>query len=121
MITGDSELTAASVSRQLKLTPADDHLLLESTAFNSQPSNISLGIVNESDKLIWLNEDFEKISESVEKKDLLALTKNYTLAMNGKALKYIEAHLSIAQIKTLIDCTTVFARVSPSQKVEYIK
>eukprot|EP00331_Platyophrya_macrostoma_P003123 CAMPEP_0176412314 /NCGR_PEP_ID=MMETSP0127-20121128/4078_1 /TAXON_ID=938130 /ORGANISM="Platyophrya macrostoma, Strain WH" /LENGTH=694 /DNA_ID=CAMNT_0017791977 /DNA_START=89 /DNA_END=2173 /DNA_ORIENTATION=+ len=104
MITGDSELTACSVSRQLELTPLKDHLLLE---------------VNDKNELVWMNEDFETISKATDKKEVAELAKKYTLALNGKALKYIETHFTTQLIRSIVDHTTVFARVSPSQK-EYI-
>ena len=73
--------------------------------------------MNDKNELLWLNEDFEVISKSTEKKDVVELNKKYTLALNGKALKYIEDHLPLQKIRDIVDNTTVFARVSPSQKV----
>ena len=74
-------------------------------------------LVNEKNELVWMIEDFETISKSTEKKDIIELAKKYTLALNGKALKHIETHFTPQMIRNIIDHTTVFARVSPSQKV----
>lgn len=64
-----------------------------------------------------MNEDFEIISKATEKKDVAELAKKYTLALNGKALKYIETNFTAQMIRNIVAHTTVFARVSPSQKV----
>lgn len=100
MITGDSELTAANVNDQLDLGPKE-HLFLNLT---------------EDNKLVWLDDDGAKTSEYTAKA-LNSLRNQFTLCITGSVLKYLTNNQTTKEISPLIRSITVFARVSPSQKV----
>ena len=100
MITGDSELTAANVNDQLELGPKE-HLFLNLTGEN---------------KLVWLDDDGEKVQEH-RNKEVAALQKKYTLCLTGSVLKYMTNNQSPTELTPVLRGVTVFARVSPSQKV----
>lgn len=100
MITGDSELTAANVSDQLELGPIA-HLFLDFTKEN---------------KLAWFDDDGTK-QEDYNPKLFFSLRNAHTLCITGSVLKHLTANNPTNEISSLIRSITVFARVSPSQKV----
>ncbi len=104
MITGDSELTAASVNDQLDVSPKA-HLFLNFAGTDQKT-------------FAWFDDDGKK-SHEFDAKALSTLQKEHTLCITGNVLKAFSDTARPTDITHLIKSSTVFARVSPSQKVYY--
>jgi len=102
MITGDSELTAANVNDQLDNGPKS-HLFLNLT---------------EENKPVWFDEDGVK-KEDFNVRNLNSLQENNSLCITGTVLKHFTTNHTQNEVSQLIRSITVFARVSPSQKVNF--
>jgi len=102
MITGDSELTAASINDQLDVSPKT-HLFLNFAGTDQKT-------------FAWFDGDGKK-SHEFDAKTLASFQKEYTLCITGNVLKTFSDSARPTDISHLIKYSTVFARVSPSQKV----
>jgi len=104
MITGDSELTAANVNDQLDIGPK---------------AHLFLNFADASEKTFaWFDDDGKKCHE-FNTKNLSSIQKDNTLCMTGNVLKALTINARPNEVSQVIRSSTVFARVSPSQK-EYI-
>jgi len=100
MVTRDNELTATTISKQLKLEESE---------------NLQLENKSEKETLCWKDNNYDKKNEFAWRKTH-ELSKNLTLCINGTLLEYISSHLTLPEIKEIIQNITVFSRVSLSQK-----
>jgi cation-transporting ATPase 13A1 len=104
MITGDNQLTAAYVAKQLQF------------GIHEKSNNSTVFLEVENKNLVWKDDDDKIISKSLELSEIKKLSKSNLLCMNGDSIEGVKGKIPNEQIQQLFFHTVVFARTSPEQK-----
>jgi cation-transporting ATPase 13A1 len=96
MITGDNQLTAAYIGKELKFGSTDKAAFAKSYS---------------QGRITWIDIDDKEVTKTANAKEVQALTKQYMLCMNGDILDEISTMPEIAKV---IECVQIFSRTSPN-------
>lgn len=96
MITGDNQLTAAYIGKQLKFGPTETSLFAYAESVN---------------QIIWKDIDDKEVAKSQTAADVAKLALSNMLCINGDVLDIISTHKEISKI---IKSIHVFSRTSPN-------
>lgn len=98
MITGDNQLTAAYIGKELKFGPTQNSLFAYATTEN---------------EITWKDIDDVFVKKTQSASEVAALAAGYMLCINGDALDTISQNKEISKIVKEIH---IFSRTSPNQK-----
>lgn len=96
MITGDNQLTAAYIGKELAFGPSDLTLFAVPDKVNS---------------IRWIDIDDKEVSLSKSHEEVAKLAKQYMLCINGDVLEEIS---SFKEISKIIKHIHIFSRTSPN-------
>ena len=99
MITGDNQLTAAFIGKELKFGNSDESL------FASKVNNTG------NNQIEWSDIDEKLVAKTSTAKEVLSLTNKYMLCISGDVLDAISHFKEVSKI---LECIHIFSRTSPN-------